>query len=56
MAAAQGVGQGLFVDQAAACGIDQEGAGFHQAQLVFADQVVGGVIEWAMQAQGIDLR
>ncbi|MCY1536859.1 hypothetical protein D9M68_723310 [compost metagenome] len=53
---AQGVGQRLFVDQAATGGVDQKCARFHQAQLVFADQVQGVGIQGAMQGQGIHLR
>ena len=56
MATAQGIGQGLFVDQAATRGVDQECAWLHQGQLLGADHVAGLLVEWAVQGQRIDLR
>ncbi|MNQ95336.1 hypothetical protein D3C85_1108900 [compost metagenome] len=56
MAAAQGIGQRLFVDQATTGSIDHESPGFEQAQLRGADHVPGVFVERAMQGQGIDLR
>ena len=56
MSGAQGVGQGLFVDQAAAGGIDDKGRGFHQAEFAGTDQVQGVAVQRAMQGQSIDLR
>lgn len=56
VAAPQCVGQCLFIHQAAACGVDQEGAWFHQRQFGCADQVACLFVEGAVQGQCIDLR
>ncbi|MNJ81135.1 hypothetical protein D3C77_797920 [compost metagenome] len=56
MTVAQGIGQRLFVDQAAAGGVDQERFGFHRGQFAGTDEVTGVFVERAVQGQGIDLR
>lgn len=54
VAAAQGVGQRLFVDQAATGGIDQEGARLHQRQFGGAEHPAGVLGQRAVQGQGVD--
>ena len=55
VAAAQRLGQGLFVDQATAGGVDHEGAGFELGQFAGSDKVSRVFVERAVQGQRIDL-
>ncbi|MNE83716.1 hypothetical protein D3C80_1805550 [compost metagenome] len=56
MTVAQGVGEGLFVDQAAAGGVDHEGTGLHGRQFTGADEVSSVFVERAVQGQCVNLR
>ena len=52
---AQGVEQGRLVHDAAACRIDQQGAGLHPCQDSGIDEVARGLGERAMLAQHVGL-
>ena len=56
MGAAQGVGQRLLVDQAAASGIDDERGGSHQLQFARTDQVACLLGEGAGEYYEVRLR
>ena len=55
MAATQGVGECLFVDHAATCGIDHKGPGFEQCQFAGADKITRMLGERAVKGQRVDL-
>src|SRR5262249_8971424 len=47
--------QGELIDDRAACRVDQEGAGTHACQCAGIDEVVGRVVEVAVQADEVTL-
>ncbi len=53
---AQCIGQGLFIDQPAAGGVDHQGSGLEQGQFPGTDKVAGVLVEGAVQGQGVHLR
>jgi len=49
----QGGGEGSFVDERAAGGVDEEGGGFHFFDGIFRNHALGLWSEWAMEGDDI---
>eukprot|EP01132_Coremiostelium_polycephalum_P018795 gene18794-biopygen10190 len=56
MTAAQGIGQGVFIDQTTAGRVDDEGARLEQGEFTGTDKVTGVLVQRAVQGQRVDLR
>ena len=50
---AEGVGEGGFVDEGAASGVDEEGGGFHQGEGVGIDEVFGLFVERGVEGDDV---
>ncbi len=49
----EGFGEGGFIDEGAAAGVDDHGLAFHEAEGALADEVLGGIGERAVEADDV---